>query len=162
MIQNCSKFFLDHKVSPPKGNWDSWLWQSFKNRHPHIADQLLKHGAQIGGIQQDGLNLTEISVKENQPSFVKVLLAHKVPTGNALAIASEQGDQDMIMLLLAHGASVKQTHSLTKDTPLNVAIRNKHDHIATLLIEKERTLRFLSVKDNPHSILRLRQAVRKR
>ncbi len=128
--------FLDHKVSPPKGNWDSWLWQAFKNRHPHIADQLLKHGAQTGELQQDGLILTEAAVKEKQRAFVKVLLGNKSPTGNALIIASEQGDQDMITLLLSHGASPNQVHSISKDTPLNATIRNQHDDIAALLIEK--------------------------
>jgi ankyrin repeat protein len=128
--------FLDHKVSPPKDSWDSWLWQAFKNRHPHIADQLLKHGAQASQLQQGGLSLIDAAVQEKQAAFVKVLLANKVPTGNAFCIACGQGDQEMVNVLMSHGAPVNQVHSISKDTPLNTAIRNKHDHIAAMLIEK--------------------------
>ncbi len=130
------QIFLEHQVLPPEKNWNSWLEKSFEIRQPEIARLLLKHGASASERRADGLYLVEAAVIAQEATFVKMLLESGNPAGNSLIMASAQGDLEMVNLLISGGQPVNQKHHSSGDTPLNAAIRAKHDPVAALLIEK--------------------------
>lgn len=126
--------FLAHGAKPVNENWDTWLWQAFQNRDQEAARLLLRHGAKAIHRDADGLLLVEKAAIAGRGSFVKLLLDYGNPVGFALPVSSARGDYQMVSLLLACGAEPNRTLIPTRDTPLSLAIRNKHDLVAATLI----------------------------
>ncbi|MES2437832.1 MAG: ankyrin repeat domain-containing protein [Verrucomicrobiota bacterium] len=128
------QIFLDHGATPPGGNWDAWLWKAFEKRNRAAARLLLGNGARADTRNADGLYLVEVASLAHEGSFVKMLLDYGNPAGNALYHVSARGDLDMVELLISCGVPVNVTRIPSKDTPLAVAIRRKHDRVASLLV----------------------------
>jgi ankyrin repeat protein len=126
--------FLDRGVKPPGDNWNAWLWKAFVRRDHEAARLLLAHGAKARTRDKQGLLLVEAAACRGDGSFVKMLTDYGSPGGHALYLASARGDADMVCLLISCGLPVNAPHIPSFDTPLGVAIRNKHDRVASLLI----------------------------
>jgi len=127
--------FLMHGAKPPHGNWDPWLWLTFRNRDLHKAALLLAHGAHDSLVNPNNFRLVEVATLARENAFVKLLLDYGFSPGSALYLASTRGDYDLVSLLLATGVSPNFTRFPTKDTPLSAAIRNHHDRVAELLVQ---------------------------
>ncbi|MEO8616876.1 MAG: ankyrin repeat domain-containing protein, partial [Luteolibacter sp.] len=127
--------FLACGAKPANENWDPWLWRAFQNRDHEAARLLLRYGAKATHRGADGLLLVEKAAIAHCGSFVKLLLDYGNPVGFALPVSSARGDYQMVSLLLACGAEPNLTLIPTRDTPLSLAIRNKHDLVAATLIQ---------------------------
>jgi ankyrin repeat protein len=136
--------FLHHGVKPPDGAWDSWLWRAFENRDCEKARLLLSHGAQANRPGPDGLLPVEAALLAGESGFVKLLLDYGAPAGRALWLACQRGDHELASLLLASGISPDATRFPSRDTPLAVAIRGRHDRVAELLLRHGADNRLLS------------------
>ncbi len=127
--------FLDHGAKPTGGNWDTWLWKALAQRDRAAVKMLLDHGARASTRGPGGLIPVEAAVLARDGSLVKLLTDYGCPCGGALYQASARGDRDMVSLLIACGQPVNATRFPTRDTPLGVAIRNKRDRVASLLLQ---------------------------
>ena len=128
------RIFLDHGAKPPDGKWDAWLWKALAKRDHQAARLLLSHGAKASTRGPNGQLLLESAALSQQGSFVKLLTDYGSPAGNALYQSSARGDLDMVSLLISCDVPVNVTCIPSRDTPLGVAIRNKQDRVASLLI----------------------------
>ncbi len=130
------ELFLEHGAAPTEGIPDAWLRQAFENRDHRTAHLLLRHGADASRRMPDGLLMVESAVLERQGSFVKLLLDYGNPAGLAMPLASARGDLDMVGLLLACGVDPNKTLIPSRETPLSLAIRRRHDFVASTLIRQ--------------------------
>jgi len=127
--------FLDQGCKPPEGNWNAWLWKAYENRNQEAARLLLSHGAKAILPNHDQHVLAEIAAFQGEGDFLKLLLDYGSPVGNALYAASERGDLEILSLLISSGQPVNVTRVPSYETPLSIALRNKHDRVAALLIK---------------------------
>lgn len=129
------EMFLAHGKKPAKATLNHWLWQSFGSRDLGMARLLLAHGADARFRDRGGRYLLEAAALEGQGSFAKLLTDYGNPEGNSLYYAAANGDIDMVSLLVSCGVPLNATRIPSKDTPLSVALRRKHDRVAELLIQ---------------------------
>lgn len=127
--------FLEHGCKPPEKKWDAWLWKAYESRSLKAARLLLRHGAKANQPDAGQRFLAEVAALEREGDFLKLLLDYGNPVGDALYDATERGDLEMLSLLVASGQSVNVTRVPSYETPLSIALRNRHDRMAALLVE---------------------------
>lgn len=128
------EFLLENKAKPGSGGWSPWLSRAFERNDTGLARLLLSHGATPAIRHKNGHLLLEIAASHGLGDWVKLLLDFGSPTGRALHLAAARGDTRTLELLLACGVSPNHIPIPWNDHPLAVAIRNRHDHAACLLI----------------------------
>lgn len=127
--------FLEHGCKPPEGNWDAWLWKAYEMRNLQAARLLLSHGASTLKSNNRARSLAEVAAVQRRGDFLKLFLDYGSHARNALYQAAERGDHEIVSLLLSYGLSVSDTRVPTYDTPFTIALRNRHDRVAALLVE---------------------------
>lgn len=128
-------WFLAQGAIPPNGTWEPWLWKAFLRRDLEKTRLMLARGAREPHVNPHGRNLVEAATHRGDGSFVKVFLDFGFSPARALEQACHQGDAGIASLLLAAGADPNRTRFPSRDTLLGTAIRNRHDHLAALLVE---------------------------
>jgi ankyrin repeat protein len=141
--------FLEHGCKPPEGNWNTWLWKAYDMRNIQAARLLLSHGASALGPNHNSLFLAELAALQRTGDFLKLFLDYGSPAGTALYHAAENGDHEILSLLLSSGQPVNVTRVPTYDTPLGIALRNRHDRVAALLVESGANLRLALPEGQP-------------
>ena len=130
------EIFLNHGAQPADGNWNTWLWQTFRKRDLAKARLLLAHAVRAASLGPEGARLLDAAVRAGTCDFVKLLLDYGCPPGDVLYPASARGDYPMVSLLLACGVSPGFTRVPSRDTALTAAIRGHHDPVAELLVQQ--------------------------
>ncbi len=126
---------LQSGIKAPTGGWDTWIWKAFKMRDIRKMRILLSHGVRPSSPARPGSSMVEIAARTGQTGLVKLLLDYGCPPGQALWIACDRGDSQLVEVLLASGASPTSTRFPSKDTPLSTVIRLRHDAVALKLLE---------------------------
>jgi len=85
------------------------LWVASRTGHTEIFKMLLEAGAEVNFTYVDGIT--------------------------PLITASQSGNIEIVKLLLKAGADVNSAHKISDETPLLIALLNKHSDIVTILRE---------------------------
>ena len=108
---------------------------------PSIGAMLLKRGAKVSlTSNSQGFTPLHVAARGGKLDMVKLLIEARGnvnATGKRvdtpLTLAASQGHFAVVDYLLSHGAAVNPPVEMPYDSPLDAAIRNKHDRVATLL-----------------------------
>lgn len=111
-----------------------------KHGHQNVAALLLKQGAAVNPESQDGITPLSIAVQEGRRDMVALLLAkgarvnEQVQIGGTtlLHVAAYRGDQEIVSLLLQHGAD-KQARMTSGERPVDLALQQGHTSLIPLL-----------------------------
>ncbi|MBC8127658.1 MAG: ankyrin repeat domain-containing protein [Gloeobacteraceae cyanobacterium ES-bin-144] len=129
------EIFLNHGAKPREGNWNAYLWRAFQQHEIGKIQLLLAHGAHDHSSTGHGASLLQSAAHRGDAELVKLLVDYGFPGSLALHDASARGDDRIVGLLLACGISPEVIRFPSNDTLLAVAIRNRRDRVAELLIQ---------------------------
>ena len=113
---------------------------AFFNR-PEIARSLLRHGADVGAVSQNGMRVTPLhsAAAAHSREIVQVLVESGAPTNvqqqggwTALHEAAQAGDKEMVCILLEYQAD-PLLRSDDGRTPVEMAKEKGHQEIVKLL-----------------------------
>ena len=123
---------MDRNITPP-GGWGLMLEKSFRRGDIKKARLLFERGIKP---PKSGYSarFVEEAARKGMADFVKLFLDYNLPAGRALEEACTRGDEEIASLLLANGVPANTTRIPTRITPLNLALRGSHDHIAEMLM----------------------------
>jgi len=116
------------------------LCEAAKWGYRRCADILLRHGADPNRMGDSGLLPLQQAIWNHDADLCRLLLDHNAnanDTGKSLAplvIASEQGDGEIVSLLLEKGALVDATYGSSGRTSLHVAATAGNDGIIQTLL----------------------------
>ncbi|XP_052767081.1 ankycorbin-like isoform X3 [Mya arenaria] len=141
----CISTLVEHGVDidfKDKGGKTALSW-AVTLKYTNYVGRLLKLGADIALVDQDGLSPFHIAVHkglkeiasamlDKDPEIADVKNGQGVPP---LVIAVKQGHQEMCRLLLQYGADVNAAEDKNKRTPVYHAIRNKRLDVLDILLK---------------------------
>ncbi len=122
------------------------LEAAVENGQKEIIEHLIKSGADVNAkIDRYDTTLLMTAVDHNQKEIVELLIKNKADVnaqrtkrggGNALAWASEEGNDKIVEILVKAGADVNaEATSSSGDTPLILAVRHSNRAVAKRLFE---------------------------
>jgi hypothetical protein len=128
-------------LTPPEGSLDVVLPASRSlpvaaaNGWRDDVISLLADGVDVNAKDSYGSTAITLAADRGQTEVVAILLAHHAELGQSLLAAINSDHVDVVRLLVASGASVRETFDEQK-TPLHWAATNHRTEIARFLIEK--------------------------
>jgi ankyrin repeat protein len=130
------QLFSELHVRFDQAKMDAWLADAIESRDLPLSALLLSRGANASLRCSNGWLPIEISVARNDSGAVKLLADYGSPAGRSLYIAAAKGNLRMTRLLLSMGMNANVSPPPFLDRPLSVAIRNRHDVLASLLVRR--------------------------
>ncbi|KAJ1325965.1 ankyrin repeat domain-containing protein 50 [Microdochium nivale] len=137
-------------VNKTDGGGRSPLWHAAANRHRHVVDTLLRHGAKVNMADEYGVTPLSWAVHHGDDDIVALLVEHgsrlldfkvqqrgrTVKDGVTLLMkAASRGHESIVRLLLDQGADFEAKDS-DGVTALMRAARNGHESVIRLLLDK--------------------------
>ncbi|KAL8949471.1 MAG: hypothetical protein Q9222_004419 [Ikaeria aurantiellina] len=140
------------KVDLLNNKGQSALHPAARHGHEKVIDTLLAHGADVSSKDDEGWRALDWAVVDGYHDVVKVLLRHGVDhedngRNKALILASEEGHEITVQMLLDHGANADYRDYLGS-TALDFAAPIGHEATVRVLLQHGARTDLKDVQDN--------------